>query len=391
MRRLWLVVGLVGLMGGCEAVVGEPFVPEPEVEVPRLSARWGALDGFWRALWERQCEQTFGCPATVFASSSYGLTARYADVESCKGDSQWTGPLRGLMVRIDEQLKLAGAGDPSCLERSAEVLRAEPLCAELDLEAVLRVGCPGGLERIIDAQGRCLDNLGCERGARCEQEVEGCAGVCVTRDAQPCGGACEAGSYCDGVVCKLRLAVNQPCDQRDACVSGAVCDTYYDTVLGRTRSTCRERRSVERGGDCGVASVCEAELICDGGKCAPPVLGKLGASCLVTEQGIRGPCEPGLLCTELVEEFDGLRGECGPPRELGEPCTDYDCAAGLVCLEETLRCAPPVALGGACRSELDCAQPADSAAICRGGVCVDLREPMCPAMDAPDMGVDAAQ
>ena len=192
---------------------------------------------------------------------------------------------------------------------------------------------PGGNGALCDEEqgyscvrGKCRNR--CDDGGCRESEACGADGWCESGEeglegARDCGGACPAGTVCDGVrgVCGPCEAVG--CPEGDTCVGGdrcvpdpcfdVACDAGQACVDGRCQDSC-------------AAISCPLGETCRQGRCAPDPCGGVtcpadmrcgeGAQC-VNDECVAQRCEAGEVCD---------RGQCQ-----SDPCIGARCPEGERC------------------------------------------------------------
>lgn len=220
---------------------------------------------------------------------------------------------------------------------------------------------------------RCVD------GATCADD-----GICrVTVEA---GGACDALSPCgwqltceDGTCVGLGGAEGDLCDvaAEGACSGGLACVRHPIDDYGVCGPALARGEACDRDRECADPLVCVRSQCDDvplegeacSGTCEPGRVCGLGpAVCLLPALGegdlcARGGCPEGLACQSVS---GSLEYRCAPTPELGEPCPELICAAGLVCLDSV--CATPVirAEGESCSDREPCVEGAH----CYSGTCL---------------------
>lgn len=119
-----------------------------------------------------------------------------------------------------------------------------------------------------------------------------------------------------------------------------------------------------QGMKCEAASDCKASLYstevfaCIGGACV--VQGNFNDSC-----GNETHCAGDMACKDDLCEGVAKGGKCTPPFAFSGDWTNFQCAAGLVCIGGT--CQEAVAVGGECTTSDEC----DVYSICNSGKCAE--------------------
>jgi hypothetical protein len=155
--------------------------------------------------------------------------------------------------------------------------------------------------------------------------------------------------------------LDEPCEETEECDDGLVCASGSDVCKVALEEFCEAHDDCESQlcspdsrcatNECDApGEPCDDEsLICSGGSCGRfcEPLAIRGQQCsFYTDDSLcdwTHQCAAGLICVhhDFAEFGDGF---CAPEtdRAVGEPCgSDDDCAAGLVCDEESLNCASP--------------------------------------------------
>lgn len=243
----------------------------------------------------------------------------------------------------------AALADACLAENAAErsCSRYQTLCATHVLAGTLPVDAP------------CKDDFECPPDAGCWAAGEFSYNACMPSTCvhlpDKAGDACNqepfpycfAGLSCINVACVPRPAEGQPCGVA-ACQAGSTCDG----------SICRTRID---GGPCGIDADCIPTQYCFrtedlGGVCVPR--GGIGASC---SPGVQ-ECEAFSVCKVEVSGS----GTCIPAGHPGQPCAQIDghvvCTQGI-CLSGT--CSPKVQNGGECLVGSECASQGCSGVFCK--------------------------
>lgn len=189
--------------------------------------------------------------------------------------------------------------------------------------------------------------------------------------ALSCSQKCEKSQIaCQGVDGKC---VGDFITMDKACVGTAQCCKYpFHCING----LCKEDST---GMACKEASDCKASLYstevfaCINGACV--IQGNFNDSC-----GNETHCAGDMTCKDDLCQGVAKGGKCTAPFALAGDKTNFQCAAGLVCIGGT--CQEAVALGGECTTSEEC----DVYSICNNGKCI---EPWSLAEEVPCTDSDA--
>lgn len=223
-------------------------------------------------------------------------------------------------------------------------------CERNTLEGEQSPACDETFEGTVAAGGGCAMDEECI-SQNCE--VPGCTeaccqGTCVG-DAPPvrprAGETCDPDgidcteSFCDvtTMICTAYRATGQPCESSSECASG-VCSNQMCTALPGPNEACSS--SIGFG-------------LCN----------ELGYHCSATTMtcvayGLTGdPCTTDADCSPVYQ--CGANGTCELGPTLGEPCGtgpgESECVDRSYCEETTMTCTAPIADGGLCGSDSQCA------------------------------------
>jgi hypothetical protein len=310
MRAFALVLSLTATLAACASTPAAP-APEP---VPRDESAFCAMR---RGVCERQ-----------IACGVYLMT-RAMSVESCLGQLACEAQERAARV--------SGVSlDEAKLLRCTAALKAAS-CAELTpfegpVESSLLAtndDCATALAGTRVAGEACVLGSQCAEGFTCGGSA--CPGTCRAKPASCNPGVCPAGTFCDGLDCKVQATRGATC---------ALC-----------------------GGDDVACSSCEAGLFCQlrpGEFTGTCVDAKAAGSSCADITSFNECAAPNVCLTDT--------SRCEAPRALGETCSGaLDCGRDARCdLGGTGTCAPLLPLGAACTNVFYACGPGAS---CVSGVC----------------------
>jgi hypothetical protein len=191
-----------------------------------------------------------------------------------------------------------------------------------------------------NAAARCLAAIeglpSCKKsglGATAAVLDEGCAGLFTGTVAV--GGACFFGEECASGLCQ---PTDVACSPRKQCCAGTCANVPPPIPAGGDCSMPMANQS------CATGSTCRGGLNGQTNTCMSPVATE-GAACTNV-----GGCRYPLFCD--VASVPGATGTCKRPAATGETCNpqaSQSCDDGRdVCLAETMKCTPKVAVGTAC-------------------------------------------
>jgi hypothetical protein len=240
--------------------------------------------------------------------------------------------------------------------------------------------CADYFDRQVDWSKRCtpypIDST--QRSAY----VSACVGVDTAPGSDNAATQLEACPLdCDGPVCVIHgtRGPNAPCAVGPQCQSG-FCQTQPSTDTELPCGTCMVLGKAGEGCD---PNFCEVGLYCDAASktCMPEIA--QGQSCSTAQ----ATCQAGLYCDDSTKicttiptqgqactstcawpEHCGSNGVCADPVGVGGACpTGGECAANLVCDQQTCVALPISKVGGPCQP----AQVAvcDTGLICTVGTC----------------------
>ncbi len=259
---------------------------------------------------------------------------------------------------------------PSRLARCAADIRGlgcEALAGDDDLSCPEFEGSTGTLA----AGAACDDEVQCESGSCSVSSVENLCGVCARAvgEGEACGEGgvtCAAGLLCRPpkgearAICRAPRRVGEACE--NDCEAGSVCDG----------GVCKAPSSLPKAGEA-CAQRCAFGNACVDAVCV--ALPKENEPCLADESS--AACAPGLRCNEAAQTCQRrFTGEVDPGGACGE---DTYCKGG-VCDGE--RCVAYAQVGEACDGNGQTAPgrppPCAEGYECKAGACVAWA-PSCPA------------
>lgn len=344
------------------------------------------------------------------AKAAEALCERYArcglieDEARCREQQVSAGVVRqvGLGTRYDEALAAGrmhydakGAGD--CIQ----ALR-EGSCDEAPMSLAMQNRgieydslCRVFAGQVPDGES-CQWSAECRDGAYCSALAASCGGVCRrgTPDVPVTGfDACPRDTVFAGGMCMKPGGAGAPCGYENGfplgfCRQGLWCDN-----AGSTPGTCKPVSTEGQACDSYAGPQCGWSLFCRNGRCqkakgenescTPPGTGRFGTlecrdelfcdgdlgqpGTCHRKLAVGGACRSNIECEDGMDcpgarPQDGVRGTCQPAPRQGEPCGTRPCAPGLVCSSTTYTCVATVRLGEPC---------ADNDACYFSGICLD--------------------
>ncbi|PSC69599.1 neurogenic locus notch-like protein 2-like [Micractinium conductrix] len=209
----------------------------------------------------------------------------------------------------------------------------------------------------------CVTSSECGTGLTCEVGIS--MNECYDaprKMGQPCnaGNACASDLACDPVTyrCVGPAGLKEPCGGVQTCKAGLSCHPGLQRCLPAPRQE-GQHCAKEPGLDCAATAPTGEPLSCDYLNTARCVKYQTHA----TTSNVAGAhCYPGRPC------IDGLTCSTSDlkcynnPRTVGEPCVPANpperCGPGLICRDDTHRCAPAPIMGEMCYPGFACSAPA---------------------------------
>lgn len=266
---------------------------------PTIPDRTPAVAGEWCQLWDEECDAGLVCRPDLTGERRCREPGLARVGEGC-------------VWRRDCALGLSCAAGICAVPIARGELCAEtPACALDAWCAPSSSTCEPrrGVGDACEDLESCLPELVCAEGAcRTVAEAEALAAANPPGpwECSASGPDCGVGRYCNDNICLPIGGLGAICEDLTWCEPGLICG---GTAPERT---CQER---PEEGDACVFGVCALGFDCRGALCVAPL--KSGEAC--EEDSL---CGHGLFCDA---------GFCRPWKQLGEPCNERGCDAGLHC------------------------------------------------------------
>jgi hypothetical protein len=328
----------------------------------------------------KQCKTDFCVDGVCCDTSCDGAC------QACAADLKASGDAPGLCGAA----KAGTNPNNGCADEGALSCKHNGVCDDAGACALYPMGAVCGTSTCVGDGSKGYNQVGdaCNGQGTCSPAATTTCGVFACSKGQclsSCTTAldCLASAYCDGNVCKAKLAPGAACKQKDTCASGfcvdgVCCDTSCDGACQACAAALKA--SGDGAGMCGAAKAgtnpnngcldegapsCKHNGTCSGdGTCALYPTGAVCGTSACVEDGPKGYNQVGYACNG--------QGTCSP--NATKACGEFSCTGGacLASCKTSSDClASAYCDGGVCQAKLAPGKACTQKDTCASGFCVD--------------------